>query len=58
MVAGILRPGVPNFVMYIPILRNYAFADVLFHEVGHHLDHTIGAPTLAGRRLLNLGMGG
>jgi hypothetical protein len=48
IVAGILRPGVPNFVMYIPILRNYAFADVLFHEVDHHLDHTIAAPAPGG----------
>ena len=33
---------------YIPILRNVAFASTLYHEVGHHLEHTIGAPAPGG----------
>ena len=28
-------------------LTNLAFADTLFHEIGHHLDHTVGAPAPA-----------
>jgi hypothetical protein len=30
------------------MLQNLAFADTLFHEIGHHLDHTIGAPAPGG----------
>jgi hypothetical protein len=31
-----------------PFFRETAFARILFHEVGHHLDHTIGAPARTG----------
>ncbi len=30
---------------YIPMFRNLALCDTLFHEIGHHLDRTIGSPT-------------
>lgn len=40
--------GTPRSVMHIPLVRNLAFAGTLFHEVGHHLDHTIGAPARSG----------
>lgn len=48
IVAAYVPPDMPRFWMHIPILRNFAFADTLFHEVGHHLDHTIGAPARSG----------
>ena len=34
--------------MHLPFMRDIAFAGTLFHEVGHHLDHTIGAPAPSG----------
>jgi hypothetical protein len=36
-------PGTPRFISHMPFLRNMAFAGPLYHELGHHLDHTIGA---------------
>jgi hypothetical protein len=36
--------GIPRILRRLPIMRNMAFADALFHEIGHHLDHTVGAP--------------
>jgi hypothetical protein len=47
IIAAHLTPSV-SFLIYIPIIRDFAFADTLFHEVGHHLDHTIGAPAPSG----------
>ncbi|PYS36144.1 MAG: hypothetical protein DMG14_25310 [Acidobacteria bacterium] len=32
----------------VPVLRNIAFASTLYHEVGHHLERTIGAPAPGG----------
>jgi hypothetical protein len=43
VIAAHLAPSV-SFLIYIPIIRDFAFADTLFHEVGHHLDRTIGSP--------------
>lgn len=40
--------GKAQFMSRIPVLRNMAFANVLYHEVGHHLEHTIGAPARSG----------
>src|SRR5262249_23283985 len=41
-------PGPLRILSYIPVLRDIPFAAVLFHEVGHHLDFTIGAPAPSG----------
>jgi hypothetical protein len=38
----------PRWMLRVPVVRNMAFADTLFHEVGHHLEHTIGAPARRG----------
>jgi hypothetical protein len=40
--------GMPRFMSHIPVLRNIAFASTVYHEVGHHLEHTIGAPARGG----------
>lgn len=48
IVAAWFGPGMPRFLPHIPVLRNVAFASVLYHEVGHHLDNTIGAPAPGG----------
>jgi len=34
--------------MRVPLLRNIVLAGTLFHEIGHHLDNTIGAPARGG----------
>jgi hypothetical protein len=47
IVAGKLS-GPLRFVAHVPLFRDLTFADVLYHEVGHHLDHTIGAPAPSG----------
>jgi hypothetical protein len=44
IVESCFGPRMPRFMPYIPVARNLAFASTLFHEVGHHLEHTIGAP--------------
>jgi hypothetical protein len=36
------------FAMRLSIARNLTFAEILFHEVGHHLDETIGSPARSG----------
>jgi hypothetical protein len=41
-------PGAVRFLAMIPVAREMAFADTLFHEVGHHLDATIGSPARGG----------
>ncbi len=41
-------PKMPRLMSRIPVLRNLAFASVLYHEVGHHLEHTMGAPAPCG----------
>ena len=41
-------PGGPRLASHVPLLRNIAFASTLYHEVGHHLDRTIGAPARSG----------
>jgi hypothetical protein len=39
---------VPRVLMRVPLLRNIVLADTLFHEIGHHLDDTIGARARSG----------
>jgi hypothetical protein len=34
IIAAYVTPGMPRFLMHIPCLRDIAFADTLFHEVG------------------------
>jgi hypothetical protein len=48
IVASWFGPSMPRFMPRIPVLRSVAFASTLYHEVGHHLDHTIGAPAPGG----------
>lgn len=48
IVANWFGPAMPRFLPHVPVIRNSAFADTLFHEVGHHLDHTVGAPAPSG----------
>ena len=33
----------PHFLIYIPLCRDFTFAEVVFHEIGHHI-HTTCAP--------------
>jgi hypothetical protein len=40
--------GVSRFLTAIPFVRDTAFAQVLYHEVGHHVERIIGAPAPAG----------
>jgi hypothetical protein len=42
------RPRSTSVLSVIPLAREIAFSDVLFHEVGHHLDHVLGAPAPSG----------
>jgi hypothetical protein len=48
VIASWFGPSMPRFMHRIPVLRNIAFASTLYHEVGHHLDYTIGAPAPGG----------
>jgi hypothetical protein len=38
----------PGMAMKVPLIRETLFAGTLFHEIGHHLDTTIGAPAPTG----------
>jgi len=40
--------GTVRVLSYIPVARDVSFARVLYHEIGHHLDRTIGAPAPSG----------
>ena len=42
IIASSFGPQLPRFLRYIPPVREGAFGTVLYHEMGHHLDHTIG----------------
>jgi hypothetical protein len=41
-------PTCPRYVAWAQWARDFTLADVLFHEVGHHLDVTVGAPARSG----------
>jgi hypothetical protein len=53
--------GLGFVISHLPIVREIPLASVLFHELGHHLDYTVGAPAPSGeaaaeawqKRLLN-----
>jgi hypothetical protein len=38
----------PRAVMWLPFVQDMVFSTTLYHEVGHHLDRTIGAPARGG----------
>jgi hypothetical protein len=42
IVASFPCSGVPRLVWSIPFFREMRFAETLFHEIGHHLNDTIG----------------
>ena len=46
--------GAPYVFWCIPILRKMMFSGPVFHEVGHHLDCTIGAPARSGEAAVRL----
>lgn len=47
VVDNVLR-GVPALLLRFDLIREVVLGRVLYHEVGHHLDATIGAPAPAG----------
>lgn len=38
----------PAYLLRFPLVRDAAVSSVLFHELGHHFDRTIGAPVRSG----------
>jgi hypothetical protein len=38
----------PQMLLWIPIIREGMLSGTLFHELGHHLDATVGAPAPTG----------
>jgi hypothetical protein len=38
----------PRMLMWIPLIREGMLSGTLFHELGHHLDVTVGAPAPTG----------
>ena len=48
IVAHWFAPGILRFLAYTPPFRDMAFARAVYHEVGHHMDCTIGAPAPSG----------
>ncbi len=40
--------GVPSSALRIPVVREILLAGTLYHEIGHHLERTLGAPARAG----------
>jgi hypothetical protein len=48
VMADFFRPDMPKILARISFLQKMAFSDTLYHEVGHHIDHTIGAPAPSG----------
>jgi len=40
--------GVPHVFWHLPVVRKMMLSEPVFHEIGHHLDYTIGAPARSG----------
>ncbi len=47
IVDNVLR-GVPRALRSIPFFREHALGRTIYHEVGHHLDHTVGSTSRPG----------
>src|SRR2546427_4091667 len=41
-------PDVPQRLTWLPSVRDFAMASVLFHEIGHHLHATVGSAVRGG----------
>jgi hypothetical protein len=48
VIAAFFASHMPHILWRLPVVRNMRFADTLFHEIGHHLDYTLGAPARSG----------
>ena len=48
IVASFPAGAVPRLLWRVLLMRELKFAETLFHEIGHHLDYTIGAPARSG----------
>lgn len=44
IVAGWFRARPTRVMFHLPVVRDLVFADTLFHDLGHHFEHTVGAP--------------
>jgi hypothetical protein len=49
-IVATLESETPSIVTHIPMMRNFVFAETLFHEIGHHLERTIGASAPQGEK--------
>jgi hypothetical protein len=38
----------PALILWVPFIREVMLSETLFHELGHHLDATVGAPAPSG----------
>ncbi len=47
-VVAAFKSNTPSILTHLPIVRNFALAGTLFHEIGYHLERTIGAPAPRG----------
>ncbi len=48
VISDYFRRGLPPVMSRISVLRNLAFGNTLYHEIGHHLDHIFGATAPSG----------
>jgi hypothetical protein len=48
VVDNILPPALPRVLLWFQVIRDARIAATLYHEIGHHLDSTIGAATRQG----------
>jgi hypothetical protein len=45
-----ITPKFPPWFLWFQFVRDVNVSDTLFHEIGHHLDYTVGAATRQGER--------
>jgi hypothetical protein len=48
LVVDRILEDVPRGLLWTQYVRDFQLGHVLFHEVGHHLDHTVGSAARAG----------